>query len=214
MKILFVVPPFPNRVKEYLILPSLELCICSSILKENGHRVEMLDMKIDGLEVNDLYGILSEYEPDMVLIDDDPRVHCNSIKIIEIVKEIYGEEIEVALRGEIVSFIPQKVMQRNRQLDYVIRFDDDYALLNIINAKKNDKSLSKINNIGYRSDENHGFKITDCKPNNYSLDSLPMPDRKLYDIKKYLMRDSETIVRSSRGCPSNCLFCIKSQSNF
>lgn len=38
-----------------------------------------------------------------------------------------------------------------------------------------------------------------------------MPYRKLYDIEKYLKRDSETIVRSSRGCPGNCLFCIKTR---
>ena len=38
-----------------------------------------------------------------------------------------------------------------------------------------------------------------------------MPDRNIYDIKKYLERDSETIVKSSRGCPGNCLFCIKTK---
>lgn len=38
-----------------------------------------------------------------------------------------------------------------------------------------------------------------------------MPDRKIYDIEKYLKRDSETIVKSSRGCPGKCLFCIKTK---
>ena len=35
MNVLVVVPNFPNRIKEYLVLPSLELCIVASILKNN-----------------------------------------------------------------------------------------------------------------------------------------------------------------------------------
>lgn len=209
--ILFVVPPYPNRVKEYLILPSLDLCICSAILKEQGHEAELIDMKIDNLDVQDLYSILPNYTPDLVLIDDDPRTHCNTKKIIPIIREVYKDKVEIALRGEIASFIPEKVMERNLELDYVIRNDDDYALLKIIEAKQGKRLLSQINNIGYRENKGGAFKITERKFNNYSLDSLPMPDRKIYDIKKYLLRDSETIVRSSRGCPSNCLFCIKSK---
>ena len=53
MKILFVAPSFPGHVKEYLILPSLELCILSSILKEKGHTVNLLDMKINSLDCDE-----------------------------------------------------------------------------------------------------------------------------------------------------------------
>ena len=45
MNVLVVVPNFPNRIKEYLVLPSLELCIVASILKNNKHNIELIDMK-------------------------------------------------------------------------------------------------------------------------------------------------------------------------
>lgn len=211
MTILFIVPPYPNRVQEYLILPSLELCICSQLLKNEGHNVQMFDMKIDSLNFDDLERYLHTISPDVVLIDDDPRTHCNTIKIIEIVRKAYGRKTDIAIRGEIASFNPEDVMERNIELDYIIRYDDDYALLNILNAKKNKQSFETINNIGYRIEGTSDYKITERRYNDYPLDVLPMPDRKLYDVKKYLLRDSETIVRSSRGCPSNCLFCIKSK---
>lgn len=210
MKVLVVVPPYPNRIKEYLILPCLDLCIWSSILKKNGHEIDMIDMKIAGWELDKLRELLPKYQPDIVLIDDEPRTHCNSKKIIPMIKEILGEKTLVAMRGEIASFIPDKIMERNPALDFVIRHDDDYALLNIINVLCGKGTMDNVSNIGFRKVDGT-YEITPRKYNDYALDDLPMPDRKLYDISKYLKRDSETIVKSSRGCPGNCLFCIKTK---
>ena len=210
MNVLFLVPNFPNRIKEYLILPSLELCIMSNILKENNHKVSLIDMKINGYQVEDLKEILPTDVPDIVLIDDIPETHCNTKLIIEMMRKKYGNNLKIGMKGELISFEPQMIMERNPMLDFGIRYDDDYALLNYINNMKNDRNLQSVNNIVYR-DSKGEIVITDRQCCMYELDSLPMPDRELFDIKKYLERDSETIVKSSRGCPGNCLFCIKTR---
>lgn len=210
MNVLFLVPNFPNRIKEYLILPSLELCIISNILKENNHKVSLIDMKINGYQVEDLNEILPAKVPDVILIDDIPETHCNTKLIIELLRKKYGNSVKIGMKGELISFEPQMIMERNPMLDFGIRYDDDYALLNYINNMKNDSSLQSVNNIVYRNLEGE-IVITDRQFCMYELDSLPMPDRELFDIKKYLERDSETIVKSSRGCPGNCLFCIKTR---
>src|SRR5574344_593050 len=198
---LFLFYPIPVQVMTSL---------WSSILKKNGHNIDMIDMKIDNLKVEDLNKLLLNYQPDIVLIDDDPRTHCNTKIIIPMIKSIYGNDIYIAMRGEIASFIPEVVMERNPLLDFVIRHDDDYAFYNIINAIMSNGSFEDIANIGFRLKDG-SYIITPRKYNDYSLDSLPMPDRKLYDIDKYLKRDSEHIVRASRGCPGNCIFCIKTK---
>lgn len=211
MKILFVVPPFPGRVDEYLILPSLELCINSAILKEVGHDVQMFDMKIDHITLENAENelIKREYNPDFILIDDTPEVHCVTKKMIVILRQLYPHA-QIAIRGEIATFEPEMVLQRNLELDFVIRYDDDYAFLKIINeSHKSHPQYDKISNIAYRNNENIFVSFEEQRT--YSLDSLPYPDRHLYNIEKYLKRDSETIVRSSRGCPGNCLFCIKTR---
>lgn len=207
MNVLVIVPNFPNRIKEYLILPSLELCIMAQILKDNQHNVSLIDMKIDNYTTDDLEKVLPRDIPNIILIDDIPETHCNSKKIIEFVRKKYGKEVLIGIRGELISFEPKMIMERNKELDFGLRYDDDYALLNYINNQDN---LKTVNNITYR-DSDGKIVVTDRKMNSYELDSLPMPDRKLYDLKKYLKRDSETIVRSSRGCPGNCLFCIKTK---
>lgn len=35
MNILFIIPNYPDRVKSYIILPSLELAIISEVLRKN-----------------------------------------------------------------------------------------------------------------------------------------------------------------------------------
>ncbi len=211
MNILFVVPAFPGRVSEYLILPSLELCILSSILKKDGHNVQLLDMKINRLTIDNIHQTLIKYDiPDIVLIEDSPEVHCNSKKLIPILKSIYGNQLPIAIRGEIPSFEPAMVLERNPLLDFIVRFDDDYAFYHIVNhIRNNSTNFEEIYNIAFR--ESNRICVTETKKRQYNLDSLPLPDRRLYDIQKYLLRDSETIVRSTRGCPGSCLFCIKTR---
>lgn len=209
MKILFVVPPFPNRVKEYLVLPSIEVCILSSILKGEGHKVCLVDMKIDKVEEQELIKAVQIFEPDIVCIDDEPKTHCSSKKLIELLRKEFNT-LKIAIRGEISTFVPNTVLQRNEGLDLVLRSSDDYSLLKVIRANFEDELLEHIPNIAFRN-KSGNIIVTKMMDSDYSLDSLPMPDRRLYDIEKYLKRDVETIVKSCRGCPGNCLFCIKTK---
>lgn len=210
MNILFVVPSFPNRVSEYLILPSIELCIQSSILKKMGHNVELFDMKINNSNVNELISFIKNknYTFNLILIDDDSRSHCTTKILLPKLKELQNDTL-IGLRGEIASALPEITLDRNPELDFVLIYDDDYALSNLIRHWGNEKELNLINNIAFRK---NGIIIkNNILQKYYDINTLPYPDRNLYDIKEYLKRDSETIVKSSRGCPGNCLFCVKTK---
>lgn len=209
MKIMFVVPAYPNRVSEYLVLPSIEVCINSSILKQNNHQVKLLDMKIENLVFDDIKDELKDFNPDYVVIDDEPKTHCSSKILINDIRTLLGDSVKIGIRGEIPSFISESVMERNPNLDFILRFDDDYALLKVVDSNFELDKLKEIPNIAYRTKDN--FVVNKRVYCTYKLDTLPRPDRKLYNIQKYLKRDSETIVRSNRGCPGNCLFCIKTR---
>ena len=212
MNVLFVAPSFPGRVSEYLILPSLELCVMSAILKNDGHHVELYDMKIKHHTSEDapayLRGIRAT--PDFVVFDDSPEVHYTTKSVLPYVREIFPNA-KIALRGEIATFSPSDTLMRNEEVDFLLLNDDDYVLQKVINrllAREQD-IYSNIDHIAYRL--NGKIVLSDSKKRNYKLDSLPHPDRRLYDIDAYLRRDSETIVRSSRGCPGRCEFCIKTR---
>lgn len=209
MKVLFVVPCFPEKIKEYLVLPSMELCIMSSVLKQAGHEVQLLDMQINDYPITQVDELLQAYSPDIVCIEDMAQIHCSSKLVIAAARRVYGEAVPICIRGEIPSFIPDTLLKRNPALDYVLRYETDYSLLRIINALLGRDEISAIPNIAYRN----GSKIvlTGTPSNSTDLIALPKADRRLYDVEKYLQRDSETIAKSSRGCAGRCVFCVKTK---
>lgn len=208
MKIVFVIPNFKNRTKEYLILPSIEICIMSSVLKENGHCVNLIDMRIDDLSVEDCKQRIIEYGPDIVCIDDIPECHCNTKELLAVIKQCIPKKCFLCMRGEYISFETEMIMKRNPEIDFGLLYESDYSILNLILLKEGKIGIDDIPNIAYRDIKGN---VIINRIESVNLDELPMPDRRLYDIEKYLRRDSETIVKSSRGCPGNCLFCIKTK---
>lgn len=209
MKILFVVPCYPEKVKEYLILPSMELCIMSSVLKGEGHDVELLDMQINDYKIEDIDRHLARYNPDIVCIEDMAQLHCNSKKVIAAARRVFGPKVRICIRGEIPSFIPRTIMERNPALDFVLRFESDHTLSKIIAALEGKRTFDSIEDIAFRSGDSN--VLTPAASIFTDLSALPKADRCLYEIDKYLARDSETIAKSSRGCAGNCVFCIKTK---
>lgn len=210
MNILFAIPSFPKQVEHYLVLPSMELCIMSSILKEQGHNVELFDMQINQYQIEDAEKLLSGRTiPDIVCIEDMPQLHCNTKLLIKAVRKVFPNSI-IMLRGEIPSFIPQTMLERNDDLDFVLRYETDFAISKIIEKMNSNNDFSSIPNIAFR-DKNNKIIITETKFPDYKLDILPPADRALYDLSLYLKRDSETIAKSSRGCVGNCAFCTKTR---
>lgn len=212
MHILFVAPSFPGRVSEYLVLPSLELCIMSTILKSRGHTVSLYDMKILQHRAEDAQFFFANEAglPDYILIDDSPEVHCTTRQLLPLIRKTLPNSL-IALRGEIATFAPEATLMRNPEVDFLLLGDDDYSLINIIenHTEQGFVQYGNIENIAYR--EADIVHVVRAKSRQYKLDDLPYPDRQLYDISAYKRRDSETIVRSSRGCPGCCDFCIKTK---
>lgn len=211
MNILFIVPNFPKKVQKYLILPSLELTLMSAMLKKNNHNCDLIDMRINNYEIDMLNDILDNYKPGLICIESCHENHSSVSKIIEKCKQKFPQ-VPVALRGEIATFLPKEMLERNSCLDFVMRYDNEYTILNLVNNLTEGKNnFSEIGNLAYRDSIDKSIIINELSEPIKNLDILPYPDRELYDIKKYLQRDSETIVRSSRGCPGKCSFCIKTK---
>lgn len=208
MKVLFIIPNYPEKIRSYLVLPSLELAVMSAVLEEKGHVSQLLDMKINGYQPDDLFELLPQYSYDLVCIESTTQDHCEAIKIIEKCK-LVNPNVPVVLRGEISSFMPEECLNRYTSLDYVMRFENEKTLLELVNALECNSHLDRIGNIAYRWDGK--VVVTDLEMPLDKLDELPFPNRRLYDMKKYYDKSVETIVRSTRGCPGKCKFCNKTK---
>lgn len=209
MRVLFILPNYPINIRNYIILPSLEIATMASVLEKNGHTVYLVDMKIENLDVTDLKNRLQDVEYDLVCVESIVQDHCEAIKVINEVKRINCNAI-IVLRGEICSFLPYECMEHIPNIDYVMRFENEKTIIELINCLNGKIDIEKVHNIAYRDDKDNIIVNTLEKPIE-NLDDLPMPKRQLYDLPQYFKRSKETIVRSSRGCPGKCKFCNKTQ---
>lgn len=208
MRILAVYPPYPGKMNNYLKLPSIELCILSKILSDYGYDMDLFDMRIDSLGIDDFINKIQKERYDVIYFEDCCETFCETIKLINASKE-FDSNILTVLHSDISSLKPMIFMKRYSNIDFIVRYDDDYAFLNVVNEVIKNHNYHRIPNIAYR--ENCQIHITKVLRDYYDINDLPMPNRELYDLDKYLKNDSETIVKSSRGCIGRCEFCIKTK---
>ena len=67
--------------------------------------------------------------------------------------------------------------------------------------------LPSVPGISFRDRENGAICVTPADPAVLELDTMPLPDRSIFDMRAYLERDYETVLMTARGCPSRCSFC-------
>ena len=133
-------------------------------------------------------------------------------RALSIAKEIKAlKDIPVVLGGIHATAMPRDVLS-NKEIDYVIIGEGEYAFAELAKAIENKSDLAEVNGLGYK---NHG-KISINKPRGLieNLDALPLPARHLlpkwYFDRWMVMRGhwlKGTNMMSARGCVYNCSYC-------
>jgi len=166
----------------------------ATFIKEKGnHEAKILDRNIY-YDNNRLIQILRKFSPDIVGMTcyTSPGIK-DIMQVAKIVKE--NSNALVIIGGTHATLEPKSLLDFS-YIDYVVKGEGEEALLEIcelIDKKKADrKNILKIKNVNYNA----------IRPF-IDLNSLPVPNYGLLEIKKYPIATFYT----SRGCPGRCRFC-------
>lgn len=178
----------------------LNLAYLASSLRQAGHEVKCLDMRID--QNADVQKICGGF--DIVGISSCTPSIKEAWRIAGIVKK---EGKTVVLGGPHPSAMPEESLQKEA-VDIVARGEGEETIKEI--CKEED--LNKIKGISFKMD---GRILHNAdRPFIQNLDDLPFPARDMFDLKKYHsdFHKNKIIgdILTSRGCPCNCNFCYKS----
>ncbi len=197
MAIVLVVPEPKEKFTSYG--PPLGLCYISAYLKMKGFQdVKGVDLNIDSTE--DLKRLLKDHENNIVGIYCATKSFNESIEFAKIAK---ANGSIVIMGGPHPTLCPEEILQ-NENADFVVIGEGEINFYELVTALYENKSFEEIGGIGYKN--NQGEMVVKYN-NNFinDLDSLPFPDRELFDPYKY--HSEAMTILATRGCPYACKNC-------
>jgi len=189
--------------------PPLGIGMLASVSRESGRDVGVFDMSFRKHPFPDLKKCLEDQRPDIVGISIMTPQISDAARAAEMVRETLPEALLVA-GGPHSTVLPEDTIRRTGA-DLVCSGEAERAWRALLEGEE----PSGIPGFTYIEDGEvrrvPGLLLTE------DLDSLPLPDRSVFDMEKYFASwysmdrvDASlrgTSVMATRGCPFKCTFC-------
>jgi radical SAM superfamily enzyme YgiQ (UPF0313 family) len=196
------------------------LSYATGVLEEAGFPVKLIDAPAAGLELNQIIMRAKEEQPHLIVLDTSTPSIYHDVEIAEKLKEVLPNS-RITLVGTHVSALPEQTMQLSVRLDYIVRGEYDYTILELAQYLAANPQSAICNPqliLGLTYRDNGKIINTPERPLFTELDKLPFVSK---TYKKYLRIEDYfnpnalypmvTIV-SGRGCANNCIFCVYPQT--
>lgn len=170
----------------------------SALLKQHGHTCEALDLA--GGE--DLVTAVRGHDPQLLAFSAVTGPHRRLVHASrEIKKKINVLSI---FGGPHPSYFPE--MLEEDGVDIICRGEGEYPMLELVDAIESGRDFTGIHNLWIKRDGQ--VNRNPPRPFMHDLDSLPWPDRELFDEFSKLHVEDTRYFMGGRGCPYNCSFCF------
>jgi len=176
----------------------------SAYLKSAGHQVDLI-IENDPSKVTDY---IDNNKPDLIAFSVVTGQHKTVLDIAKAVKRAFPD-IPIVVGGAHPTFFPEIINEA--PIDVVCRGEGEDAMLDLMNCLNNGKraagsGIEQIENLWVKT--GNGVVKNDVRPLREDLDSLPFPDRTIYDKYPYIASQPVRRFMSGRGCPYECNFCF------
>ncbi len=195
MNVLFVNPninglPYINFGIAYL----------SAVLKHVGHSTGIIDITF-GYDRKKILPQAKKFNPDIICVSSKSTEYPTALEIGKVLKSL---DVPMFCGGVHATVAPLDVLSF---FDGAAIGEGEHSLLELVNRIEDGNSY--FDTPGFWFKKNGAIIKNDVLPLIDDLDTLPHPDREIFDYAKYLeARDGEADFLLSRGCPFNCTYCI------
>lgn len=181
--------------------PPIKLMYLAGIARQD-HEVKFIDADVEWLNEENFLWKVKKFNPDLLVCE--PTAPSLS-REIEIIKKIKKDCINARciLIGAFVSALPEQLMEKYKDIDYIIKGEAEKTFSEILEEK------TIIEGAYYRRNNKvvYGGRRDLIK----NLDKIPFPAHNLIPFKKYrspfINKFPFTIMELSRGCPYSCTYC-------
>ncbi|MBI4845884.1 MAG: radical SAM protein [Candidatus Omnitrophica bacterium] len=216
-KILLLNPPGKSRylrdqycsssAKAHYYWPAVDLLVLSGILCKK-FELKVIDAIVEGLSREHVLNHIAKENFFAVVSLTSNASKDDDFKLFEEIKNRF--EVRLVLNGGFLKHAPEKYLEKFLFLDAIITDFTQNGILRFLNQEEGSfaglcfRRAGRI--INYQSS---------IEPREFSY---PMPQHKLFPLKKYSMPQSRShpfsCVLMSRGCTFKCRFCSSSKIPF
>ncbi|MDR4504193.1 MAG: B12-binding domain-containing radical SAM protein [Candidatus Scalindua sp.] len=207
--LLLHLPQNLDDVSDYAaLLQPYGLAMVSSVLKQNGCDVVLLDAFAQQKSRDEIIEYVKSINPDILGITVMTHNVGQTVQFLREMKTLLPKMVTV-LGGIHASIEYQNLLSNYPYVDIAVIGEGELTMLELVESIQLRKPLQDIKGIAYR--EEGEVRINPFRENIQNLDSLPFADWESLPMEKYW--DRWTIEKNyaclivSRGCPFSCTFC-------
>jgi len=213
VKVLFIRPPchlWPILNESDNFLMPLSFPSLSAYLKREmeGVTVKTIDCLPLKIGYRSLQKIIADENPDIVGVGECLPYIYEGLKSLKIAKKLNPNVISI-VGGHFHSHMIEHSLTNHPEIDFIVRYEGEKYLKELIETLRNGDDLSKVKSIAYR--ENNKIIETEIGNLIKNLDDLPIPDYDSMPVEKYApfgkLFPKAVTIQASRGCPMNCEYC-------
>ncbi len=209
MRILLIQPPQANKeaVVSILKYPPLGITLLGSILRDDGHKVDLFEAYGLNANLQDVEKRVRRFRPDVVGITAPTPLIVQAFAVVDIVKSV-DKGIKTVLGGVHPTITPEHYLS-NENVDVIVLMEGEITFPDLLSSFIGKKELKAVCGIGYMKDKK--VVLTEPREQLKDLDILPIPaydmlPKDVYSSPYSSRKPIMTMIRS-RGCYYNCIFC-------
>lgn len=200
-RVLIINPPNQPFSEPSLLIEPIDALSLASWVKSLGHDVSLLDMDRAQLTPQEISGLFSDLNPEFTVIPFDYHVPLYTTEAAAYVRDLAAlaasSGSRVILGGKPASYYPACFLGSPNTV--IIRGEMEPALEELLCEGADPARVSGLYYLG-----RGGMISTPYRGERFDPNRLPIPDRALLDLGRYI--DVRSLL-SSRGCVERCTFC-------
>jgi anaerobic magnesium-protoporphyrin IX monomethyl ester cyclase len=202
MKVLLIQPPYP--FSEFP-KPSSALMSLGAVLQQEGVEVEVLDLLATRFCLKKIEAHIARFQPHLIGATAVTMNFPVAAQILQFCKKTSPESLTL-IGGPHVTFTAEKTLGAYPEVDMIVCGEGEETIRELVFSLDDGKDLRKVRGLAFR----HGEEIirTESRPFIRDIDLLPLPNRTLFPLSRYLAMRVPASIISSRGCPIGCSFCV------
>lgn len=206
VRVLLFQAPVSNVSPHSHISPPLGLAYIATHLLNEGHRVEILDLNISGLNPRRIALTLNRFRPDVVGISAHTETYPNAVKLAALLKQ-HDSTLPVMLGGPHPSIMPEAVLAEP-DIDYVVVGEGERTAVELVAALAEGAQPDAIAGIAGLGHTVNGSPVLNTPRPPLDAAEIGRPARHLLSLDFY--EDAHNVLTARGGCPYKCPFCSAS----